>query len=82
MKNQVLDQLGHFVGAIVVLTLPLLGLLGFALAGFVIGFIREQGQNYVVVRDGAWKFWEWDKDSWIDIVFWTLGGLVAGLIIL
>lgn len=82
MNKQIKDQLGHFVGAIIVLTLPIIGLLGYILAGFTIGFIREQGQAYVKVQGNAWKFWDWEGDAWLDIVFWTLGGLVAGLLIL
>jgi hypothetical protein len=81
IKNQIQDQSAHFIAAICILLLTQIGLLGFILGGFLIGFVREQGQYWIKDRPIAWKFWLWGKGPWFDIVFWTLGGLVAGLLV-
>lgn len=59
-----------------ILLFPLLPY-GFVASGFMLGFVREQGQHWIKDRPNAWKFWNWGKGSWIDIVFWTLSGVTA-----
>lgn len=81
MWKQVVDQFAHFLAAIVILLLPILMPWGFVLSGFMIGFVREQGQEYEAKGpDAAWKFWKWTSSRWLDIAFWTLGGLAAEMI--
>lgn len=81
MWKQITDQFAHFSVAIVILLLPILMPWGFVLSGFMIGFVREQGQEYVSKGPStAWKFWKWHSGRWLDIAFWTLGGLAAELI--
>jgi hypothetical protein len=81
MWKQITDQFAHFSAAIVILLLPILMPWGFVLSGFIIGFVREQGQEYISKGPGAsWKFWQWHSGRWLDIAFWTLGGLAAELI--
>ena len=81
MGKQIIDQLAHFIVAIVILLLPLILPWGFVISGFLIGFVREQGQELEVNGETvAWKIWKWGKGRWLDIAFWTLGGLAAELI--
>ncbi|MEN6411585.1 MAG: hypothetical protein ABFC84_02335 [Veillonellales bacterium] len=81
MWKQVVDQFAHFSSAIVILLLPILMPWGFVLSGFMIGFVREQGQEYESKgQEAAWQFWKWSRSRWLDVLFWTLGGFVAELI--
>lgn len=77
MKKQIIDQAGHVVGAMLALMIPLLFPYGFVVGGFLIGFIREQGQHYISEGPASWKFWKWEGDSWLDIAFWTTGGAIV-----
>lgn len=81
MIKQIKDQSAHLIAGIVILLLPLLPW-GMVLAGFGIGFVREQGQHWIKDRPNAWKFWNWGRGSWIDMIFWTLSGLVANIILM
>lgn len=72
LSKQIIDQSAHFLIALAIL-LPLVfwpGVLTFALAGFALGMIRE------VTEDGPIT----SKGSLLDLAFWTLGGLVAGIV--
>lgn len=81
MRKQIIDQFAHFSVAIVVLLLPILMPWGFVVSGFIIGFIREQGQEYESKGpNAAWQFWKWNGGRWLDIAFWTLGGLAVEVI--
>ena len=81
MWKQVVDQFAHFSIAIVILLLPLLMPWGFVVSGFLIGFVREQGQEYEIKGPkAAWQFWKWGSGRWLDVAFWTLGGLAAEII--
>ena len=81
MGKQIIDQFAHFSVAIIILLLPLLLPWGFVISGFLIGFVREQGQEYEIKgQSAAWSFWKWNGGRWLDIAFWTLGGLVAEII--
>lgn len=80
-KKQVVDQVAHFLVAMFILLFPLLIPYGFVVSGFLIGFVREQGQEYEASgATAAWSFWNWGNGRWIDIVFWTMGGAAAELI--
>jgi hypothetical protein len=74
--KEIIDQLAHYVIGLIVLATPLFVPFGFVISGFLIGFIREQGQELEVNgAKAAWKFWNWGKGRWIDITFWTLAGV-------
>jgi hypothetical protein len=79
LKKQIVDQTAHYIAAIVILLLTLLPY-GFIVSGFLIGFVREQGQRWITNRPNAWKFWAWGRGSWIDMTFWTLGGITAEIL--
>ena len=79
MLKQFKDQTAHFFAAIIMLLMPFVTVGGFVISAFMIGFMREQGQKWISDRPNAWKFWTWGKNSWIDVTFWTLGGLVVEL---
>ena len=77
-KKEVIDQSSHVVVAILVFILFTLGgYFGALLAGFIMGMIRE------VTEEGATV--DVDKllsaiKSWKDLLFWSIGGLLAKLI--
>lgn len=74
--KEVIDQIAHYVVGLIVLVTPLFVPFGFVISGFLIGFIREQGQELEANGSkAAWKFWNWGKGRWIDILFWTLAGV-------
>lgn len=71
------DQSAHFVAAIVAL-LPAVffpGPLSFAWAGFSLGVVREMTEKGVITLPAARRA----LGSRLDLTFWTLGGLIAGL---
>lgn len=80
---QVTDQIVHFTVALAVLALFALGgLIGGAIAGAALGLIRElteAGGSRIALAEIAPHFAR--RDPWIDITFWTLGGVVAALIV-
>lgn len=80
LTKQLIDQTAHIATALVILLLPQLVFGGFVIAGFLIGFVREQGQHWVSNRAIAWKFWKWGPNSYWDILFWTVGGAAAQLL--
>jgi hypothetical protein len=78
MNKQILDQSAHFIAAVAILSMPALwGWFGGALAGFAIGVVREATEEADTVTPRA--LWN-ALHSVLDLSFWTLGGLVAGLI--
>lgn len=79
--REFVDQFAHFVVGLIVLATPLFVPCGFVISAFLIGFIREQGQELEAKGSAvAWKFWNWGKGRWIDIFFWTLSGVVLEVI--
>lgn len=71
------DQSAHFAVAFAILVLPIwLGWFGAALAGFLIGLVREATEEAGTVTPLAlWRA----LHSLIDLTFWTLGGLAVGV---
>jgi uncharacterized membrane protein YjfL (UPF0719 family) len=78
-KKEALDQLVHFMAALIILSLPvLLGWFGGALAGFAIGLVREATEEADTVTPRA--IWNALR-SVLDLTFWTLGGLAVSVIL-
>lgn len=79
---QVTDQIVHFTLALAVLALFASGgLIGGAVAGAALGLIRElteAGGSRLALAEIGPHFAR--ADPWIDLAFWTLGGIVAALI--
>jgi hypothetical protein len=75
----VTDQIAHFVvGAAILLTFALGGLIGGAVAGAACGLIRElteAGGSRIALAEIKPHFEK--LDPWIDLAFWALGGAVA-----
>lgn len=75
LREEILDQSLHFgAAAVVVLLAEMVGQgwitgVGGAIIGLALGLTRE-------VTEGG----RWGSGSWRDIAFWTLGGLVGGLL--
>lgn len=80
--TRALDQLAHFAVALGLLSLfAQLGLIGGALAGLGIGLVRElseAGGSRIALAEIGPHFAK--RDPWIDLAFWTLGGLAAGAV--
>lgn len=79
MKKQVIDQTAHFVAALAILSLVLWVKhpLACALAGYLMGMIREVTEEGPLVTLATITKAE---QSYMDLAFWTGGGLAAGLI--
>lgn len=73
------DQIAHFVlGAAILLTFAFGGLIGGAVAGLACGLIREMteaGGARVTLSEIPTHFRK--LDPWVDLVFWSLGGVAA-----
>ncbi|MCX9146630.1 hypothetical protein [Erythrobacter sp. WG] len=76
---RITDQIAHFAVALGLLSLfAQLGALGGALAGLGIGLVRElseAGGSRIALAEIPPHFAK--RDPWIDLAFWTLGGLTA-----
>lgn len=76
------DQIAHFTVALAVLALFASGgVIGGALAGCALGLIRElteAGGSRITWAEVPPHFAK--RDPWIDLIFWTLGGIIAALI--
>ena len=80
MKKQYIDQGSHFAAALLILLMFYYGgIIGSALAGFGVGFVRELTEEGDRVTLAAAKA---ALGSWLDLSFWTLGGVVAKVITL
>jgi hypothetical protein len=77
----VTDQIAHFIVAMLLLSLFAFGgVLGAAAAGLGMGLIRElseAGGSRIAWHEIRAHFAK-GSDPWIDLAFWTLGGLAAG----
>jgi hypothetical protein len=79
----VTDQIAHFVvGAAILLTFALGGLIGGVVAGLACGLIRElteAGGSRIALAEIKPHFEK--LDPWIDLLFWSLGGAAASLVV-
>lgn len=78
-KKELIDQTAHLTAAFVVLAPVFIapGALSGAWSGLCLGYVRELTEEGAVVDLGAiWAAF----GSWRDLLFWTLGGAIAGLI--
>lgn len=81
LRKQITDQAAHGAVALGVLSLAATGEpLGFALAGFLIGMVREVTEAGLPVTWSKIKAAPVHSDAPLDLTFWTLGGLLAGLV--
>lgn len=78
MEKQIIDQSAHFAAAF--LAVWLIGLAGAAfgpfsglLCGLALGLNREIAQH------DTFRIWTLGKGSRLDLLFWSLGGLIGGL---
>lgn len=80
-RQAITDQAMHFAAAALILSLALLGTVwAGALAGLALGLIRETaeaGGSRMTRPEITAHFAK--RDPWIDLVFWTLGGIAAAL---
>ena len=80
-KKDLIDQSSHaavaFVATAAILIAP--GILTAALAGFLMGLVRELTEEGTKVTGQAFRNVWASRNSKIDIAFWTLGGALAGL---
>lgn len=78
--TRITDQIAHFVvGFSILLLFAKTGLVGGAVAGLCLGLIRETaeaGGSRITLSEVIWHFRK-RLDPWIDLLFWSLGGLVA-----
>lgn len=80
MSNNLIDQPAHFGAACVALLPAALwpNPLSFAWAGFCLGMIREITEEGAPVTVSKVVH---AVHSWRDLLFWTLGGLFAGVFV-
>lgn len=72
------DQTAHVLAAVFIFAaFTCGGLLGAAFAGFLIGMVREVTEEGAVVTLDAIKN---AIKSWKDLLFWSIGGLLAKVI--
>ncbi len=73
MKKQLIDQAAHIAAAMAALAPAAFigGVLGFALSGLFCGLIRE------ITQHGGFST---GRGSLLDLAFWTVGGVIIGLI--
>jgi hypothetical protein len=83
MNKKVTDQILHFSVGMFILTIFYFGgLVGGAVAGCACGLVRElseAGGSRITVAELAPHFKK--TDPWIDLFFWTLGGIAAAVLI-
>lgn len=81
MDTKVTDQIAHFVAAMIILCLFAFGgIFGGAFAGLGCGLIRElteAGGSRITFDEVQAHFTK--SDPWIDLAFWTLGGIAAAV---
>lgn len=78
MRKELIDQSAHALAALVALLPAALwpAPASFAWAGFACGFVREiTEEGKITVPHFAHAL-----GSWRDLTFWTVGGLLAGVI--
>lgn len=82
LKKQARDQALHASTAMLVLLPPVLlhNAFAFAFSGFVCGMIREVTEAGLPVTWAKIKEAPFHSDARLDLSFWTIGGLLIGLI--
>lgn len=82
--RHITDQAAHFAAALVILSLfGSGGIIGGALAGLGCGLVRETaeaGGSRMTLAELRAHFAK--RDPWLDLIFWTLGGIAAAAITL
>ena len=86
LASEALDQFLHALIALVIVCLASSGtLLGAGLAGFLVGAIREVTEQEFAYIEGRkldfWTIFDAIRTSPRDLTFWTLGGILAGLLL-
>lgn len=80
---KITDQIAHFAVAAAILScFALGGIIGGAVAGLACGLIRElseAGGSRIALAEIGPHFAK--RDPWIDLAFWTLGGIAAALVV-
>ena len=84
MSTQITDQILHFVGAMFILCVFAFGgIIGGAVAGLGCGLIRElseAGGSRITFPEVKAHFTK-GFDPWLDLIFWTLGGIVSAIVV-
>ena len=76
------DQIAHFAAAVLILAIASIGTIwAGALAGLALGLIRETAEGVRRMTTASVVTQLCKRDSQIDLVFWTLGGAFAAMII-
>ena len=75
MKNQLIDQAGHFLWAFFALA-PVLAIDSHILGGALSGLLLALPREFI----DQWPIRHWD-DTVIDLAFFTIGGAVIGWVI-
>lgn len=75
LKKELIDQTAHALTAIAIFSIFARGgLIGGALAGFMVGMVRELTEEGTTVTLAAFSR---AIKSWRDLFFWSIGGLIA-----
>jgi len=83
--TEILDQSAHIIVSLLILSIFLFGskkkpLFSGLISGFFIGCIREVTEEGTLVTLEVVADVFKDIDAYIDLTFWALGGLLAGII--
>ncbi len=83
--TEILDQSAHMVVSLLILSIFLFGskkrpLLSGLISGFFIGCIREVTEEGTLVTLEVVADVFKDIDAYIDLTFWSIGGLLAGIL--
>ena len=80
MIKELIDQTAHALSAVFIfLIFSLGGYIGGAIAGFLVGLVRELTEEGATVTLDAFKR---AILSWKDLLFWSIGGLLAQFILM
>lgn len=83
-RQAIIDQVLHFaVSALILSLFALGGIAGGAAAGLALGLIRETaeaGGSRITLSEVIWHFRK-RLDPWIDLTFWTLGGIAVAMLV-
>jgi len=80
--RHIADQAAHFAAALAILSLFAFGgIIGGALAGLGCGLIRETAEGVRRMTLASIGTQLSKRDSQIDLIFWTLGGIAAAVLV-
>ncbi len=84
--TEILDQSAHMIVSLLILSIFLFGskkrpLLSGLISGFFIGCIREVTEEGTLVTLEVVTDVFKDIDAYIDLTFWALGGVLAGVLV-